>query len=399
MRNPATVPGFYLSCLLAFSSGHMFNYGVILYLQEELAAPALAGLGFALCFGPPLVFGWFAGAWCDRVSPLRLIHAAQALFIAALGLLWWAHHGIPQPAGRVPLVLLAASLAGVAWSFVAPARMATLGRMVDIARIKPASVLFNLLVMLGFGLGPLLIGVARAAGSWPAVFVTAIAGFALASLLVLPLRLPAPEREFKTHVLADIRAGFGAVRDEPLLAQLLLAAILVYLLMGPMQLLLPRLAQDRLLLSEVERGSFLGLIAVALIVGGIGTLTLVRRLHRGHGIFFGLGAAGLLFALLAAAQNTVEASLLLLAAGASGGMVVSLIVAGLQAHVPDAVRGRVMSMYTMSSQVIPALSGLAAGLGLKYLGLLATIVVAGAILVAAALGGALLMPRLRRAAD
>lgn len=393
------MPGFYLSCLLAFSSGHMFNYSVILYLQEEVGAPALAGLGFALCFGPPLIFGWFAGAWCDRVSPLRLIHGAQALFLAALGLLLWADRNIAVPAERVPLLLLAAGFAGIAWSFVSPARMATLGRLVDTARIKPASVLFNLIVMLGFGLGPLLIGIARQAGGWPAVFLTAMAGFALASLLVAPLRIPRLQRHVETHVLHDIRAGFLAVRGDPLLAQLLIASILIYLLMGPMQLLLPRLAQDRLLLSEVERGSFLGLIAVALIVGGIGTLAWVRRLHHGHGIFAGLGAAGLLFALLAAAQNTLQASILLLAAGASGGMVVSLIVAGLQAHVPDAVRGRVMSMYTMSSQVIPALSGLAAGLGLKYLGLLATTVAAGAILAAAALGGALLMPRLRRAAS
>ena len=392
------MPAFYVSCLLAFSSGHMFNYSVIIYLQEEVAAPAMAGLGFALCFGPPLVFGWFAGAWCDRVSPLRLIHAAQALFIVALGLLWWAHHYVALPAARVPPLLLAASLAGVAWSFVAPARMATLGRLVAAARIKPASVTFNLLVMLGFGLGPLLIGAARQAGGWPAVFATAVAGFALASLLGLPLRLPALRRDLKSHVLADIRAGFGAVRDEPLLAQLLIAAILIYLLMGPMQLLLPRLARDRLLLSEVERGSFLGLIAVALILGGLGTLLLVKRLHHGRSIFLGLGAAGLLFALLAAAQTTAQASVLLLAAGTCGGMVVSLIVAGLQAHVPDALRGRVMSMYTMSSQVIPALSGLAAGFGHKYLGLLATTVVAGAVLIAAALGGALLMPRLRRAA-
>lgn len=392
------MPGFYLSCLLAFSAGHMFNYSVIVYLQEEIGAPALAGLGFALCFGPPLAFGWFAGAWCDRVSPLRLIHAAQALFVVALSLLWWAHGHIAPPAGRVPTVLLAASLAGIAWSFVSPARMATLGRVVDSARIKPASVLFNLLVMLGFGLGPLLIGIARQAGGWPTVFATAIAGFILASLLVLPLRLPARQRAPKTHVLHDIRAGLQAVRGDPLLAQLLIAAILIYLLMGPMQILLPRLAKDRLLLTEVERGSFLGLIAVALIIGGIGTLALVRRLHHGRGIFVGLAAAGLLFALLAATANTALASVLLLAAGASGGMVVSLIVAGLQAHVPDAVRGRVMSMYTMSSQVIPALSGLAAGLGLKFLGLLPTTLAAGALLVAAALAGALLMPRLRRTA-
>lgn len=385
--------GFYISCLLAFVGGHMFNYSVILYLQETVGAPALAGLGFGLCFGPPIVFGWFAGALCDRLSPPRLIHAAQALFAAGLGLLLWADRAIALPADRVPAILVAASLAGVAWSFVAPARMATLGRIVDPARIKAASVLFNLLVMLGFGLGPLLIGVARGMAGWPAVFIVALAGFALSSILLLPVRV-APARIAGSHVLADIRTGIAAVRADPLLAQLLLAAVFAYTMMGPMQLLLPRLARDRLLLDEMQRGAFLGLVALALILGGLATLALVRRLHHGLAIAGGLVAAGVLFASMAGTERAGFASLLLLLSGAAGGMVVSLIVAGLQANVPEAVRGRVMAMYTMTSQVVPAAAGVLAGLGLKQSGLLPTTVGAGALLAVLGLA-ALALPALR----
>lgn len=387
------MPTFYLSCLLAFVGGHMFNYSVILYLQETVGTPALAGIGFGLCFGPPIVFGWFAGALCDRLSPPRLIHAAQALFVAGLGLLLWADRGIAQPADRVPAILLAAGLAGVAWSFVAPARMATLGRLVDPARIKSASVLFNLLVMLGFGLGPLAIGIARDAAGWPAVFLLALAAFLLSSLLLLPVRVvPLPAAD--SHVLADIRAGIAAVRADPLLSRLLLAAVFAYTLMGPMQLLLPRLARDRLLLDELQRGAFLGLVAMALILGGLGTLALVRRLHHGLAIGGGLVAAGALFASLAAIDRTVPASLVLLLSGTAGGMVVSLIVAGLQANVPEAVRGRVMAMYTMTSQVVPAAAGVLAGLGLQQFGLLPTTVAAGTLLGLLGLF-ALAMPSLR----
>ncbi|MEI6111541.1 MAG: tripartite tricarboxylate transporter permease, partial [Cyanobium sp. ELA712] len=82
-------------------------------------------------------------------------------------------------------------------------------------------------MMLGFGLGPLLIGLARQTAGWPAVFATAISGFALASLLVLPLRIPLLEHKIKTHVLHDIQTGFRAVKSEPLLAQLLIASILI----------------------------------------------------------------------------------------------------------------------------------------------------------------------------
>ena len=75
---------FFLSCLLAFTAGHMFNYTVILYLQEAVGSDWLSGVGFGLSFGSSIVFGWFAGVLCDRIAPARVIHAAQALFLLCL---------------------------------------------------------------------------------------------------------------------------------------------------------------------------------------------------------------------------------------------------------------------------------------------------------------------------
>ena len=78
---------FYLSCLAAFTAGHMVNYSVIIYAQEVIGSDLLSGIGFGLCFGPPIVLGWYAGVLCDRLAPGRLIMAAQAVFIAAALLL------------------------------------------------------------------------------------------------------------------------------------------------------------------------------------------------------------------------------------------------------------------------------------------------------------------------
>ena len=39
---------FYLSCLLAFTGGHMVNYTVILYLQEKVGSDWLSG-GASAC--------------------------------------------------------------------------------------------------------------------------------------------------------------------------------------------------------------------------------------------------------------------------------------------------------------------------------------------------------------
>lgn len=351
---------FYGSCLAAFTGGHLLNYAVIQYAQEVIGSDWLAGLGFGLCFGPPLLLGWYAGVLCDRLAPGRLIHGAQALFALAALALWAAHAGIGEPGDRVPWLLAAAALAGVGWSAVAPARMAALAQVVRAQELKPASVAFNLFVMLGFGLGPLALALARAWGGWDAAFAAAVLLFALASawLLAVPTRASgrahAPLRK-------EIGEALATVKARPLLRQLLVAAMTGYLAMGPMTVLLPRLAAGPLALGELQRGLFLGSLALSLIVGGVLAMALAPRVHHGRAVLGLTTAAGLALAALGGARDVQLALALLAVVGACGGMALSLIVAGVQAEAPPAQRGRIVSLYTIISQVVPAAAGVAAG--------------------------------------
>jgi len=386
---------FYASCLAAFTAGHVVNYAVILYAQEAIGSDLLAGIGFGLCFGPPFVLGWIAGAWCDRYSPTRLIHGAQASFVAAALLLWAADAFIADPAARVAPLALAALLAGAGWSFVAPARMATLGQIARADELKPATVAFNLFVMLGFGLGPLALALARRAAGWPGVFATAALLFGAASLALLAVRTRASGRAH-APLRVEIGEGVAAVVARPLLAQLMLAAMAGYLAMGPMTVLLPKLAATQLRLSELQRGAFLGTLALALIGGGLAALALQRRLHHGRTIFVATAFAGAGLAALGAVHDARAAVALLGAVGVAGGLALSLIVAGIQAAAPDALRGRVVAMYTIVSQVVPAASGVAAGALLQRWGVGVALHACGTALLLAAAAGALRMATLRR---
>lgn len=385
---------FYLSCLAAFTAGHMVNYGVIIYAQEVIRADLLSGLAFGLCFGPPLLLGWAAGALCDRLAPGRLIHGAQASFLAAALLLWWADATLPAPAQRVPALLLAALLAGVGWSFVAPARMAALGQVARPEEIKPASVLFNLLVMMGFGLGPLAIALLRRAAGWPAVFLGAAALFVLASAALLAVRTRASGRAHDA-LAAEVREGLAAVAARPLLRELMLAATTGYLAMGPMTVLLPKLAATRLGLGELQRGAFLGALALALIVGGLVALAATKRAHHGRTILAATGVAGLALASLGSVNAAAAALALLAGVGIAGGLALSLIVAGIQAQAPDALRGRIGSLYTIVSQVVPAASGVAAGALVQAFGVGTALLACGALLVTATAANAFWMRALR----
>ena len=387
---------FLLSCLLAFTAGHMFNYTVILYLQEAVGSDLLAGLGFGLAFGSSIVFGWFAGVLCDRVTPVRVIHGAQALFLLGLACLGWADTGAAAGA-RPAWALAGAFLGGLAWSFVGPARLTTLGQIASAAELKPLTIVFNLQVLIGFGLAPMAIGGIRTQAGWPAVVAVAALGFLLSSALLAGLRTRAsPEASATGSVWADIAAGFRAVGATPLLRQLMLAAVAGYAMTGPMQILLPKLARQDLGLSEVQRGAYLGLLAASLITGGVLALVLARRVHHGRTVLGGVTLASLVFALLAAVHAPARSALALACVGILGGMVISLIVSGIQAQAPAALRGRVMSMYSITSQVIPALSGVAAGALVEQVGVRPAVATAGLVLAAAGAGAAMAMPALRR---
>jgi len=372
---------FFLSCLLAFTAGHMFNYTVILYLQEAVGSDLLSGIGFGLAFGSSLVFGWFGGVLCDRVPPHRVIHGAQALFLAGLACLWWAQAGARAEV-RVAWVLGGAFLGGLAWSFVGPARLTTLAQMARPEELRPATIIFNLQVLVGFGLAPLLIGIVRSRSGWGAVIALAASGFVMSSMVIANLRSQANTTPSGNSVLADIREGFRTVGADPLLMQLMLTAVMGYAMTGPLQILLPKLAREILHLSELQRGAYLGLLALSLIMGGVSALVLARRVHHGLVMLGGIMAGSLVFASLSLTAKVPFSAAGLACVGIAGGMVISLVVSGIQAQAPLALRGRIMSMYSITSQVVPALSGVAAGALVNAVGVVSAIQLSGMALAA-----------------
>ena len=145
---------------------------------------------------------------------------------------------------------------------------------------------------------PLLIGIVRSQSGWGAVIALGACGFGLSSLLIANLRTHANPTVSSNSGLADILEGFRTVGKDPLLTQLMLAAVLGYAMTGPLQILLPKLAREVLHLSELQRGAYLGLLALSLIVGGVTALAVAQRVRHGLVMFIGIALGGLVFASL-----------------------------------------------------------------------------------------------------
>ncbi len=348
------------ACLCAFLGGHMINFGLVQWTQEVLQAPAWSGALLLLCFGLPIVFGWHGGALCDRVNPLRVTRAGHAgLILAALTLaftVWipWLRRE------ALAFAMLASLFAGLSWSYAAPARLAYLPHLAPTDRLRSAAILFNVLTTVGFGGAPLLVGQVRQHFPWVTVFLVAVALLVTSQLCMLGL--PMTARADVASTKGSIRAGWAYVRRTPIVLQLLLASAIAHLLMGPIQVILPRYLDSALHLEPGARGVFLGMAAPSLIAGGLIALSLKQLRHPGRAILAGIVASALLCATLAQVTTLAPAGAVFIGACVLAGSAVAFLAASLQDVSDESFRGRVMASYAITTQFFPALSGLLCGL-------------------------------------
>jgi MFS family permease len=371
---------FYVSCFLAFVAGHMVNYTAILYSLAEFDSSLLAGLAYGFCFGPPIIFGWVAGAYIDRYSPKRVLLIAQNFFVlGALGML-----GVMlfEPDYAIALFLLSSFFVGIGWAFVAPARLSSMGNYVKGDKLAQATITFNLLVMLGFGLAPIIITQVQLWLDWQGVAILSIVMFLVSSVLLI--NAPNHHKRLSHHNLKkEWLDCFEQLKQIPIITQFLFAAIIGYLMMGPMQVVLPQIADTQLGLNSQQKGQYLGLIALSLIIGGVAAMKLKNHLPIGRSIIVMLFLCGLCIGMIGYI-TTVWLSCVALVLGTSlAGMIVSFIVAGLQQFTPVAIRGRVMSIYTIISQVVSAMSGVLAGAIAQGLSVPLSLYVVGIVFIVA----------------
>lgn len=368
---------FYLSCFMAFVAGHMVNYSAILYSLEAFDSSLLAGLAYGLCFGPPIFFGWLAGAYIDRYSAKKVLLIAQNFFVVGgLGMLFVM---VNKPDYSVLVFLVSSFFIGVAWAFVAPSRLASMGQYVPEEKLPQSTITFNLLIMIGFGLAPILLTQIQSGFGWKGVAITSISLFLTSSLLLVN----APNIHTRTshqNLKQEWQGCFKVLKTLPVIPLLLLSAVVGYLMMGPMQVILPQIAEQQLGLNTIEKGQYLGLIALSLIFGGVAAMKLKSKLPIGRSILIMLFLCGISMGMIGFVETVWLSCLILIVGTSLAGIVVSFIVAGLQHFTPVEVRGRVMSIYTIISQVVSAMAGVLAGAVAQGVGVSFSLYVIGGLI-------------------
>lgn len=351
-----------------------------LVLQLGGSAGWLGTIGF-LSTLPALLFMPLAGVVADRADRRRLMIVLQTVMMLCAACL-----GALVLLGRVALWQLCGLtlISGAALAFNGPSFSATIRDLTGREDLQSGVGLIASQFHLSRAFGPLcaagLIAVVGVAGCFllnAASFLAVIA----ALLAIAPRPRPAPERPASLAVVQeDIKAGLRYAAGEPVTRWLLLFTAFTSLLGLPLITLLPVLA-DKTFHAGARGLGYLsaahgsGALLGALLSARSGVRLGFRRAAALGGLLFGLGIV-----LLSQAPNLEVALGLQAVIGFAQVLASAIGMATVQSTVPDDMRGRVMSLYSVSFVGPSTLGTLAAGWIAHSIGVPHTLLGCGALL-------------------
>ena len=335
---------FYAAQLLALVGGWMQTVAQAWLVLQLTDSPFKLGLISTLQFSPILMFSLVAGAVADRLPKRGLLVTTQTTLACQALLL-----GVLVSTGRVQYghVAVLGLVLGFANAVDQPARQSFVMDMVgkgDVANaVALNSAAFNAARIIGPAVAGVLIG---RVGVGPVFFINSV-GFV--GVILTLLRLEArglPARERRATMLEEIVEGLRYARRTPRLLLALGLVLSVSLFVFNFTVYVPLLARTVLGLGAEGFGFLMaslgvGAVAGALTVGGFGS----REPELGR-MFLSAAVAFAALLGLGLTRHVWTAAPLLFVTGYFGIMLMATCNTSMQLRAPDALRGRVMSLYT-----------------------------------------------------
>lgn len=331
---------------------------------------------------PALALSVPAGALVDRIDVRRLIVVTQsALLVLAALLAVLATSGLAKPWHLAVYTFVASAVFVVD----APARQSFVSRIVAREDLTNALALSTVTFNVARLAGGAAFGIVVARTSWgePGCFWLNALSFVFPVIALARIRedarpAPAPGRP-QRGLLEGIRYAWRT----PVLRGCLLLVLLASLFGFQVSHLIPVYAEKVWNVGKPGQGTLHAAMGFGALAGGLAMAAASRRLRRGpHVIRAAVLGAALVVAAACSARFDVACWLL-----AASGFVLIQTHTGcnaiLQTQVPDALRGRVVALYTMSILGAFPIGGLFAGWSAHAFGAPATTIVSGTILAIA----------------
>ena len=340
--------------------GHRAEYVTFAWMTWELTQSPLY-LGYlGLAQGAPLVvFQLLAGVLADRTSRLRLLLGTtvmtSATLIIAFGL---TVLGIV----RVPHLLVLAALGSTFRAFDEPSRMSLVPQLIDRARLPNAIALGSIPWQTGRMIGPSITGILIAAFGGTVGF--GLAAVASCSALALYSRIRVTE-DIKPSdgrdMLSQLIEGLRFVGGNFIFASLISLALFNALFGLSYITLLPVYADQYFGTGSTGYGLLSAAHGAGSMVGTLLIATAALRFVR-PGLIMLTSATGMGLALMVFSRSPGMsfAVAMLGLVGFCSTFYLTHVTTIIQTQVPDHLRGRVLSLYSLCWNLLP-LGGLLAG--------------------------------------
>jgi MFS family permease len=343
---------------------------------------------------PSLFLSLLGGVLADRIERRALmLYTQTASLVLAFALAALTLAGVVT----VVDIMVIAFLSGLVNAINTPVRQGIVSDLVPRSDLQNAIAVNSAQFQTSRLLGPALAGmvVARFGGGW-AFFINGLSFLAvIVSLLLLKLPPWSPPLK-KTSVWQSAREGVSFVFRHEVLGTLVLIAAVPALFAFSYQSMMPVFAQTVLGVGAQGLGGLLSATGAGALVGALTVASLSNFRHRG---LLQLGSAIVFGAMLVAFSFSrhLPLSVALLVVGSACSMMFSsLNQTFLQSLAPDAMRGRVLSVLTLTTFGVMPMGSMLAGVVAQNWGAPVAVGIGGALSALFAVGVLVLRPVVRR---
>jgi len=328
-------------------------------IYEITQSTALLGIiGFCALI-PQLFVSPFAGAWIDKVDKRKMLIFIQVLlFLQAmlLGIAYHFHWLTP------PILIGLSLLLGILSAIDTPLRQSLLSIIIDDKAALPNALALNAMVFNASRfVGPPIAGLLLATIGAELCFYLNGLSYLMLALAVLCMK-QVQSSIAKGNIKNVLSEGFQFVRHHEIFKYLMLTVFVLNMTASSYVALLPVYAKDILHGDEKTLGMLWGAAGIGSLLSSM-LLASQKSFQNVHDkillniLFCGVG---LMLLALSASFLPLMLAMFLLGFGISTSNISTNII--LQQDAPEALRGRVVSIYTSTRFGFDALGGLCAGL-------------------------------------
>jgi MFS family permease len=355
-----------------------------------------AYLGYVAFAGglPTWIFTLYGGVIADRVPRRTLMMVTQStMMVLAFILGFLTFTNMVQPWH----IIVLAFLLGVANAFDAPARQAFTLEMVERKDLANAIALNATMFNSATALGPAMGGLTYSlVGPGWCFVLNGLSFIAVIVALFLMKLKPFVAPMMQRSTASALREGLGYVRHQKTVLTLMFIISVITFFGLSFATLMPVWATDVLGGNATTNGLLQSARGLGALIGALTIASLGRFNYKGMVLTAGTFAMPIMLLLFSQARVLPISLVLLVGIGLAQIPIMNMSNALVQILVPDALRGRVMGIYTLAFFGAMPIGGLWAGTVAHYIGAPATIAIGAVMILATATGVFIFLPNIRR---